>query len=131
MVQKESPIPSSSDKSHVIRTTAQWNSSGDQYHVIPRGVLCIELTSNGKTKIKVGEGNKCYSQLPYISDMEDLSNYYTKVNPRMNMNHVINYQRPVINSVMSDLLRIQIINMMIHCYMFGMVLNGYSPEEVL
>lgn len=78
MVQKESPIPSSSDKSHVIRTTAQWNSSGDQYHVIPRGVLCIELTSNGKTKIKVGEGNKCYSQLPYISDMEDLSNYYTK-----------------------------------------------------
>jgi hypothetical protein len=78
MVQKESPIPSSSDKSHVIRTSDQWNSSGDQYHVIPRGVLCIELTSNGKTKIKVGEGNKFYSQLPYISDMEDLSNYYTK-----------------------------------------------------
>lgn len=78
MVQKESPIPSSSDKSHVIRTSDQWNSSGDQYHVIPRGVLCIELTSNGKTKIKVGEGNKCYSQLPYISDIDDLSNYYTK-----------------------------------------------------
>ena len=78
MVQKESPIPSSSDKSHVIRTSAQWDSSGDQYHVIPRGVLCIELTSNGKTKIKVGEGNKFYSQLPYICDMGDLSNYYTK-----------------------------------------------------
>lgn len=78
MIQKESPIPSSSDKSHVIRTSAQWDSSGDQYHVIPRGVLCIELTSNGKTKIKVGEGNKCYSQLPYICDMGDLSNYYTK-----------------------------------------------------
>ena len=104
MVQKESPIPSSSDKSHVIRTSAQWDSSGDQYRVIPRGVLCIELTSNGKTKIKVGEGK--------------------------NMNHVINYQRRVINLVMSDLLRIRIINMMIHCYMFGMVLNGYSPEEV-
>ena len=42
MVQKESPIPSSSDKSHVIRTSAQWDSSGDQYRVIPRGVLCIE-----------------------------------------------------------------------------------------
>ena len=78
MVQKESPIPSSSDKSHVIRTSAQWDSSGDQYHVIPRGVLCIELTSNGKTKIKVGEGNKFYSQLPYICDMGELSNYYTK-----------------------------------------------------
>ena len=78
MVQKESPIPPSSDKTHVIRTSAQWDSSGDQYHVIPRGVLCIELTPNGKTKIKVGEGNKFYSQLPYISDMEDLSNYYTK-----------------------------------------------------
>lgn len=78
MVQKESPIPSSSDKSHVIRTSAQWDSSSDQYQVIPRGVLCIELTSNGKTKIKIGEGNKFYSQLPYICDMGDLSDYYTK-----------------------------------------------------
>lgn len=78
MVQKESPIPSSSDKSHVIRTSAQWDSSSDQYQVIPRGVLCIELTSTGKTKIKVGEGNKFYSQLPYICDMGDLSDYYTK-----------------------------------------------------
>lgn len=78
MVQKESPIPASSDKSHVIRTSAQWDSSSDQYQVIPRGVLCIELTSNGKTKIKIGEGNKFYSQLPYICDMGDLSDYYTK-----------------------------------------------------
>lgn len=78
MVQKDSPIPSSTDKSHVIRTSAQWDSSGDQFQVIPRGVLCVELTSNGKTKIKIGEGNKFYSQLPYICDMEDLSNYYTK-----------------------------------------------------
>jgi hypothetical protein len=46
MVQKESPIPSSSDKSHVIRTSAQWDSSGDQYHVIPRGVISDKIVSD-------------------------------------------------------------------------------------
>lgn len=78
MVQKESPIPPSSDKSHVIRTSEQWEHSADKYHLIPRGTLCIELLPNGKTKIKIGVGDKFYSQLPYISDEADLSNYYTK-----------------------------------------------------
>lgn len=71
-------MPSSTDRSHVIRTSQQWESAIDKYSVIPWGVLCIELTPDGKTKAKVGEGNKFYSQLPYISDEIDLSKYYTK-----------------------------------------------------
>lgn len=78
MVQKESPIPPSSDKTHVIRTSEQWEQSSDKYHLIPRGTLCIELVPDGKMKIKIGVGDKFYSQLPYISDEVDLSNYYTK-----------------------------------------------------
>lgn len=71
-------MPSSTDRSHVIRTSQQWESAIDKYSVIPWGVLCIELTPDGKTKAKVGEGNKFYSQLPYISNEIDLSKYYTK-----------------------------------------------------
>ena len=76
--EKDTPMPSSTDRSHVIRTSQQWESAIDKYSVIPWGVLCIELTPDGKTKAKVGEGNKFYSQLPYISNEIDLSNYYTK-----------------------------------------------------
>lgn len=76
--EKDTPMPSSTDRSHVIRTSQQWESAIDKYSVIPWGVLCIELTPDGKTKAKVGEGNKFYSQLPYISDEIDLSKYYTK-----------------------------------------------------
>jgi len=64
---------------HIVLTSSQWNERSFQYKVIPKGVLCIELTSKRKTKLKVGEGNKYYSQLPYICDIEtELSNYYTK-----------------------------------------------------
>ena len=63
---------------HIVRTTAQWNDRAVEYWVVPRGCLCVELTPEGKTKLKVGEGNKFFSQLPYICDHEDLSNYYTK-----------------------------------------------------
>lgn len=63
---------------HVVKTSEQWNERAVEFWVVPRGCLCVELTSTGKTKIKVGEGNKYYSQLPYITDEIDLSNYYTK-----------------------------------------------------
>ena len=76
--EKDTPMPSSTDRSHVIRTSQQWESAIDKYSVIPWGVLCIELTPDGKTKAKVGEGNKFYSQLPYISEDVDLTQYYTK-----------------------------------------------------
>ena len=63
---------------HVVKTTEQWESRSYEYWIIPRGVLCVELTPDKKTKIKIGEGNKIYSQLPYINSEADLSDYYTK-----------------------------------------------------
>lgn len=63
---------------HVVKTSEQWNERAVEYWVIPRGCLCVELTSKGKTKIKIGEGDKYYHQLPYITDYEELNNYYTK-----------------------------------------------------
>ena len=66
------------DSHHVVKTSAQWDERAIEFWVVPRGCLCVELTPEGKTKIKIGEGNKFYSQLPYVNDMSDLENYYTK-----------------------------------------------------
>lgn len=71
-------MPNNDSHQHVVKTSAQWNDRAIEYWVVPRGCLCVELTSRGKTKLKVGEGNKYYAQLPYICDIEDLSDYYTK-----------------------------------------------------
>ncbi len=71
-------MPNNDSHQHVVKTTSQWKERAVEYWVVPRGCLCVELTSEGKTKLKVGEGNKYFSQLPYICDHGDLSNYYTK-----------------------------------------------------
>ena len=71
-------MPNNDSHQHVVKTTSQWNDRAVEYWVIPRGCLCIELTPEGKTKLKVGEGNKFYHQLPYVCEGSDLSNYYTK-----------------------------------------------------
>lgn len=71
-------MPNNDSHQHVVKTSAQWNDRAVEYWIVPRGCLCVELTSRGKTKLKVGEGNKYYAQLPYICDIEDLSEYYTK-----------------------------------------------------
>ena len=71
-------MPYNDDSHHVVKTSAQWDERAIEFWVVPRGCLCVELTPEGKTKIKIGEGNKFYSQLPYVNDMSDLENYYTK-----------------------------------------------------
>ena len=71
-------MPNNDSHQHVVKTSAQWNERAIEYWIVPRGCLCVELTGKGKTKIKVGEGDKNYYQLPYITDYTDLSNYYTK-----------------------------------------------------
>ena len=71
-------MPYNDDLHHIVKTSAQWDERAIEFWVIPRGCLCVELTPEGKTKIKIGEGNKFYSQLPYVNDMSDLDNYYTK-----------------------------------------------------
>ena len=70
-------MPNNDSHQHVVKTTEQWNDRAIENWVVPRGCLCVELTPEHKTKIKIGEGNKFYHQLPYISE-SDLSNYYTK-----------------------------------------------------
>ena len=47
------------------RTKEQWE---QVTKVIPKGFVCVELGEN-TTKIKVGNGNKTYSQLPYLSGL--------------------------------------------------------------
>lgn len=71
-------MPVNDSVQHVVRTSTQWDERAIEFWVVPRGCLCVELTPDGKTKIKIGEGNKFYSQLPYITSEGDLSNYYTK-----------------------------------------------------
>lgn len=64
---------------HIVRTKEQWDDRAIANYAIPRGVLCIELTSKTETRLKIGEGDKFYKQLPYVGgDSGDLSNYYTK-----------------------------------------------------
>lgn len=71
-------MPNNDSHHHVVKTTEQWQDRAVEYWVVPRGTLCVELTPEKKTKIKIGEGSKYYSQLPYICDGHDMSNYYTK-----------------------------------------------------
>jgi hypothetical protein len=71
-------MPNNDSHQHVVKTSAQWNERAVEYWIVPRGCLCIELTPDGKTKIKIGEGNKYYAQLPYITSEADLTQYYTK-----------------------------------------------------
>ena len=71
-------MPNNDSHQHVVKTTAQWNERAIEYWIVPRGCLCVELTPQGKTKIKIGEGDKNYYNLPYICNHDDMYNYYTK-----------------------------------------------------
>ena len=68
------------------RTTAQWATVS---RVIPKGFICVELTTDGKCKMKCGDGVQAFADLPYVGGDLDmtainnaittaLTNYYTK-----------------------------------------------------
>lgn len=68
------------------RTTDQWTTVS---RVIPKGFICVELTTDGKCKMKCGDGINTYANLPYVGgdlDMTKISesiaiilaDYYTK-----------------------------------------------------
>lgn len=68
------------------RTSSQWSSVT---RVIPKGFICVELTTDGKCKMKCGDGVLTYADLPYVGgdlDIEQISaaitnaltDYYTK-----------------------------------------------------
>lgn len=67
------------------REQASWDSFSK---VIPKGFPCVSFTTDGKAKLKVGDGVNTYANLPYvggdidISDIDGeietyLANYYT------------------------------------------------------
>lgn len=88
-------MPNKDSHQHVVKTSEQWNEKIVEFWIVPRGCLCVELTPRGKTKLKIGEGNKYYSQLPYICG-DDLSQYYTKTEVD---NLLENFNRMAIMSV--------------------------------
>ena len=68
------------------RTTTQW---ANVTRVIPKGFVCVELTTDGKCKMKCGDGVLSFADLPYVGgdlDMTQineaittaLTDYYTK-----------------------------------------------------
>ena len=68
------------------RTTTQWATVS---RVIPKGFVCVELTTDGKCKMKCGDGVLSFVDLPYVGgdlDMTQineaittaLTDYYTK-----------------------------------------------------
>lgn len=68
------------------RTTAQW---ATVVRVIPKGFVCVELTTDDKCKMKCGDGVQTFADLPYVGgdlDMTEineaittaLTDYYTK-----------------------------------------------------
>lgn len=60
----------------IVKNTAGWEAITS---IIPNRVLCVELTSDNTVKIKIGDGLRTWSTLPYVSTGSvDLSNYYNK-----------------------------------------------------
>ena len=57
------------------RTTEEW---AKETRVIPEGFLCIEKADGGDIKLKAGDGEHTYEQLPYANAGADLDNYYNK-----------------------------------------------------
>lgn len=50
---------------NVTKTTAQWAQVSS---VISKGLLCVEIDTNDKMWVKVGDGVHTYAELPYITD---------------------------------------------------------------
>lgn len=50
---------------NVTKTTSQWAQVSS---VISKGLLCVEIDTNDKMWVKVGDGVHTYAQLPYITD---------------------------------------------------------------
>lgn len=58
----------------VAHTTAEWAQITD---VISKGLLCVEFTTDAKTKLKVGDGVNTYDKLPFTGAEIDLTMYST------------------------------------------------------
>ena len=59
----------------LVYTSAQWHSTSLLNKIIQAGVLCAEIDTSYKVKLKIGNGKHRWVDLPYIPD---LTSYYTK-----------------------------------------------------
>lgn len=50
---------------NLTKTTSQWAQVSS---VIPKGFLCVELDTNDKSWVKIGDGVHTFAELPYITD---------------------------------------------------------------
>ena len=87
-----------SSNEHIVRTTQQWESTVVKYKIIPNGCLCVEFTPDGKTKIKVGDGHKYYSQLPYIGGDIDIQEIIELIEEYVDSKEFMEIQEPVVPS---------------------------------
>lgn len=46
-------------------TTAEW---ATETRIPFKGCACVEFTADGKTKLKIGDGEKLFTALPYVAD---------------------------------------------------------------
>lgn len=53
---------------NVVYTTEQWKEDPIASTIISKGLAVYETTNDGKLKMKLGDGVKTYSELPYLSD---------------------------------------------------------------
>lgn len=61
---------------NVSKTTAEWANSET---IIPKGLICVEFTTDGATYVKIGNGTDTFADLGYLEDGAiDLTQYYTK-----------------------------------------------------
>lgn len=58
----------------VAYTTAQWAAAETAAKVISKGQIVAELTTGGKTKLKMGDGVNTFANLPYITGDVEVDN---------------------------------------------------------
>ena len=91
---------------HIVCTTQQWESSSIKYKIIPTGCLCVELTNDGKTRVKIGEGNKYYEQLPYVDadiDMEQIVEIIKEYMDNYATKEYVDYEIQIVDNTVHDL----------------------------
>lgn len=79
-------------------TTAAWGAANP---VLFLGEFGVELTSSDDVKVKVGDGETSWNNLPYISSDVDLSAYYTSTQTNSAITAAITSAAATINTALS------------------------------
>jgi hypothetical protein len=79
-------------------TTAAWGAANP---VLFLGEFGVELTTSGDVKVKVGDGEASWDDLPYISSEVNLSAYYTSTQTNSAITSAITSATATINTALS------------------------------